>query len=414
MAYNDLSLKERAQVIHMGVQAGLKSLKDIQSFYDNAVSLENNPDYDMEGYIRENPAALFEHEGHYPDTYKLPNHPTFSNESRYHSSITPGGHWSKEGFYEPSDYVLNRQGGWNNFLRGFYAQEKNTGAVPVFLGGVMLPEITATPQYKEGGSIHIKPSKKGTFTAAATKHGKSVQAFASQVLANKENYSPAMVKKANFARNASKWHEEGGLLAPIPLHRNSLDRKYDFIVDTWDSEYTIPRGYNEEQDLFFPYDSPEGGTQTVGPGLKLRKDGKGDAYSFSREEATKGVTRAQINEKLANHANLQYQKVLEFLNQNGNRLPYDTISPNIMRGLMDLRYQVGSLGGWNDLREAVLNGDLNSIEKESKVTYKTKNGQRKEDKRRNEHRAETFWHYSTGGPLYPFSFSKQEKPLVRY
>jgi hypothetical protein len=59
--------------------------------------------------------------------------------------------------------------------------------------------------YKKGGSIHIDKNKKGTFTAAATKHGKSVQAFASQVLANKENYSPAMVKKANFARNASKW-----------------------------------------------------------------------------------------------------------------------------------------------------------------------------------------------------------------
>lgn len=65
----------------------------------------------------------------------------------------------------------------------------------------------------EGGRIHIKPSKRGTFTAAAKKHGKSVQAFASQVLANKENYSPAMVKKANFARNASKWkHSFGGFL----------------------------------------------------------------------------------------------------------------------------------------------------------------------------------------------------------
>ena len=64
-----------------------------------------------------------------------------------------------------------------------------------------------------GGDINIKPSKKGTFTAAAKKHNKSVQEFASQVLANKENYSPAMVKKANFARNASKWkHSEGGNL----------------------------------------------------------------------------------------------------------------------------------------------------------------------------------------------------------
>lgn len=62
------------------------------------------------------------------------------------------------------------------------------------------------------GGIYIKPSKRGTFTAAATKHGKSVQEFASQVLANKENYSPAMVKKANFARNAANWHAFGGNL----------------------------------------------------------------------------------------------------------------------------------------------------------------------------------------------------------
>ena len=54
---------------------------------------------------------------------------------------------------------------------------------------------------EESSGIEIKPSKKGTFTAAATKHGKSVQGFANQVLKNKENYSPAMVKKANFAKN---------------------------------------------------------------------------------------------------------------------------------------------------------------------------------------------------------------------
>lgn len=68
-----------------------------------------------------------------------------------------------------------------------------------------------TPVEYEYGGIHIKPSKRGTFTAAAKKHGMGVQAFASKVLANKDDYSPAMVKKANFARNASKWnHKEFG------------------------------------------------------------------------------------------------------------------------------------------------------------------------------------------------------------
>ena len=76
-----------------------------------------------------------------------------------------------------------------------------------------LPNSFESPElntFAEGGKIHIKPSKRGTFTAAAKKHGKSVQGFAPQVLANKEDYSPAMIKKANFARNAAKWHSFGG------------------------------------------------------------------------------------------------------------------------------------------------------------------------------------------------------------
>lgn len=78
--------------------------------------------------------------------------------------------------------------------------------------------------FAEGGKIHIDPSKKGTFTAAASRHGMGVQEFASKVLANKENYSPAMVKKANFARNASKWHGFGG-----NLFEEGGDTSYSYI-----------------------------------------------------------------------------------------------------------------------------------------------------------------------------------------
>lgn len=52
--------------------------------------------------------------------------------------------------------------------------------------------------------IYIKPSKRGTFKAAAKKAGKSVQAEATAVLKSK-SASPAMKKKANFARNAAKF-----------------------------------------------------------------------------------------------------------------------------------------------------------------------------------------------------------------
>jgi len=60
-------------------------------------------------------------------------------------------------------------------------------------------------RYKKKSKIHIKPSKRGSFTKWAKAHGKSVQSAAAMVLANKDKYSSAIVKKANFARNASKW-----------------------------------------------------------------------------------------------------------------------------------------------------------------------------------------------------------------
>lgn len=57
---------------------------------------------------------------------------------------------------------------------------------------------------KDSG-IHIKPSKRGTFTAAAKRRGMTVKQLTSAVLRQPGKYSKAMRKKAQFARNASKW-----------------------------------------------------------------------------------------------------------------------------------------------------------------------------------------------------------------
>lgn len=75
----------------------------------------------------------------------------------------------------------------------------------------------------DGGPIHIAKNKRGTFTAAATKHGMGVQEFAGHVLTNKDKYSPAMVKKANFARNAAKWHALGGHLFALGGEEDPFD-----------------------------------------------------------------------------------------------------------------------------------------------------------------------------------------------
>lgn len=59
--------------------------------------------------------------------------------------------------------------------------------------------------YKKGNKIHIKKENRGKFTESAKRAGMGVQEYASHILANKSKYSPTLVKRANFARNASKW-----------------------------------------------------------------------------------------------------------------------------------------------------------------------------------------------------------------
>lgn len=67
--------------------------------------------------------------------------------------------------------------------------------------------------YADGGGIHIKKKNRGKFTASAKRAGMGVQEYARHILANKERYSPTLVKRANFARNAAGWkHDLGGYL----------------------------------------------------------------------------------------------------------------------------------------------------------------------------------------------------------
>lgn len=70
-----------------------------------------------------------------------------------------------------------------------------------------LSEYGLVPEAKSG--IKIKPSKKGTFKAQATKMDMGVQEAASKILnAPEGKYSPEMRKKANFAKNFAK--QDGG------------------------------------------------------------------------------------------------------------------------------------------------------------------------------------------------------------
>lgn len=92
-------------------------------------------------------------------------------------------------------------------------KKKTAGVPPEMAAQYGFPAQVPVQVNAEGGTIHIKPENRGKFTASASRAGMGVQEFASHVLANKEDYSSTQVKRANFARNASKWHAHGGVLS---------------------------------------------------------------------------------------------------------------------------------------------------------------------------------------------------------
>jgi len=71
-----------------------------------------------------------------------------------------------------------------------------------------MTEESQMQQAKSG--IEIKPENKGKFTKWAKARGMSVQAAASKVMANTDQYPPSVVKMANFAKNAAGWKKEEG------------------------------------------------------------------------------------------------------------------------------------------------------------------------------------------------------------
>ena len=95
----------------------------------------------------------------------------------------------KEQFDSIPTYVL-----WRRTRKQIINMKELEGVCPLY----------PVPSYKNGG-IHIKKSKRGTFKAAAKKAGMGVQEYANKVLKKGSKASPAMKKKANFARNAAKW-----------------------------------------------------------------------------------------------------------------------------------------------------------------------------------------------------------------
>lgn len=144
------------------------------------------------------------------NTGKMNKFYNLSNGVNNKSFAKAANYISKEAKERPNDFISNNT--LQSNMKNLFSMQEN------------LKDLNAVDEsvdsFSTGGKIHIKPSKKGTFTAAATKHGMGVQSFANKVLANKDSYSSTMVKKANFAHNAANWHANGGVI----MGRNTKNR----------------------------------------------------------------------------------------------------------------------------------------------------------------------------------------------
>lgn len=75
-------------------------------------SVDELYDYDLRGAWKSGDVFKLDGRGHLPDTYKKPNHPTFSNESQYSGQDGfVGGHWSEL----PNGRFVFRPGSTNTF-----------------------------------------------------------------------------------------------------------------------------------------------------------------------------------------------------------------------------------------------------------------------------------------------------------
>ena len=163
------------------------------------------------------------------------------------------------------------------------------------------------------------------------------------------------------------------------------------VKNLWLFENPQRRGF--VNGLYYPFVTANGNTD-IGAGIDMSKQ-----TAAFRKEAQRGLTPQRMNQELNKRVNEHLRKVDTALRRYTN-YP-DTVSPQIKEGLADLRYQVGSLGGYPKLLQSVAKGDLNGIQRESRVMFKNKKGQMQFDKRRYDARNSNYFYYRQGGMISP-------------
>jgi len=133
--------------------------------------------YDVQGFWKSGDYKKMDQDNHGTDTWKKPNHPTFSNQSKYHGiDGFYGGNWTQEAGYQPSKQTADIYGpSYYNWLFGREPERPEHLDASRFISGANSP----SPLYfAMGGSL---PGAVG-FTYARTKGIPSEGPYAKKTL----------------------------------------------------------------------------------------------------------------------------------------------------------------------------------------------------------------------------------------
>ena len=192
-----------------------------------------------------------------------------------------------------SDYLISKNKS---------AEAKNK--IPINIFG----NLANTSLFALGGGIHIKKSHRGLFTKEAKEHDMGVQEFASHVLANKDKYSPEVVKRANFARNSTKFALGGD------MQTNGSDFS--------DGLQVISAGGSHENN---PYDGVQLGIDAQGkPNLVEEGETIFDDYVFSKRIKADAQTKKKFH--VGKNADISYADLSKKLEKESAERPNDAIS----------------------------------------------------------------------------------------
>lgn len=313
MSWNNLSMKDKASYIRMGVENGItdldtirevynkfanggpikKSYKDFSTRLSKAWNNENlsKHDYDYQKYYNDDPEEAYrqlesiEHggKGHFPDggksgTYKTPNHPTYpdldsnswlNNDRIFNMS-------ARQAVPENTDRVLDYLGSDLDYNRG--------ATKVMYNGAYQLPEVTATPN---GNYTELIPNELGTgwmYRDRAGRFDDVDYSYLDNYLGNKKSLGGNL-----YGNGGSK-----------PRYRSSSNIRKQ--ISTWEGATMKTNTSFEKMDTMFNQVLPAGALD------KLSQKQLDGLYSFAYNVGTgrfKTRTAPTLSKYLAGQATLQ-------------------------------------------------------------------------------------------------------------